>query len=72
MRENRDILLVCIYVDDLIFTGSNSSMFGEFKKAMMREFEMTDIGLMSYYLGIEIKQMEDVIFISQEGLQGKF
>jgi len=55
VRENGDILLVCIYVDDLIFTGSNSSMFGEFKKAMTREFEMTDIGLMSYYLDIEIK-----------------
>ena len=39
-------------------------MFEEFKKAMTKEFEMTDIGLMSYYLGIEVKQEEDNIFIS--------
>ena len=42
-------------------------MFKDFKKAMAREFEMTDIGLMAYYLGIEVKQMEEGIFISQEG-----
>uniref|UniRef100_A0A2N9F020 Integrase catalytic domain-containing protein n=1 Tax=Fagus sylvatica TaxID=28930 RepID=A0A2N9F020_FAGSY len=47
--------------------GNNPSMFEDFKNAMAREFEMTDIGLMAYYLGIEVKQMEEGIFISQEG-----
>ncbi|KAL0451615.1 UNVERIFIED_CONTAM: Copia protein [Sesamum latifolium] len=42
-------------------------MFDDFKRAMAKEFEMTDIGLMSYYLGIEVKQRDDGIFISQEG-----
>ncbi|OMO69396.1 Integrase, catalytic core [Corchorus capsularis] len=60
------ILIVCLYVDDLIFTGNNPKMFEEFKRAMNREFEMTDLGLMSYYLGIEVKQMEEGIFITQE------
>ena len=46
--KDRDILIMCIYVDHLIFTGSNPSMFEEFKKAMINEFEMIDIGLMSY------------------------
>ncbi|GLT98425.1 hypothetical protein SLE2022_159300 [Rubroshorea leprosula] len=59
-------MLVCLYVDDLIFTGNNANMFEEFKKAMTQEFEVTNIGLMSYYLGIEVKQNEDGIFISQE------
>ena len=62
-----NILIVCLYVDDLIFTGNNPNTFEEFKKAMTREFEMTDIGLMAYYLGVEVKQREDGIFISQEG-----
>ena len=66
-NKNGDMLFVCLYVDDLIFTGNNPKMFEDFKKAMTREFEMTDIGLMSYYLGIEVKQMEEGIFISQEG-----
>ena len=58
---------MCLYVDDLIFTGSNPSMFDEFKKEMTKEFEMTDIGLMSYYLGIEVKQEGKGILITQEG-----
>ncbi|KAL5540945.1 hypothetical protein UlMin_044921 [Ulmus minor] len=44
----------------------NPRMFDEFKKVMTREFEMTDIGLMAFYLGIEVKQKEEEIFISQE------
>nr|XP_016452562.1 PREDICTED: uncharacterized mitochondrial protein AtMg00810-like [Nicotiana tabacum] len=51
--------------DDLIFTGNNPKMFEEFNKAMAREFEMTDISLISYYLGIQVAQRKDVIFISQ-------
>ncbi|KAG6414490.1 hypothetical protein SASPL_127292 [Salvia splendens] len=46
--------------------GKNPSMFEEFKKAMTDEFEMTDIGLMAYYLGVEVKQLEDGAFITQE------
>ena len=42
-------------------------MVDEFKKTMAQEFEMTDIGLMTYYLGIEVKQTKEGIFISQEG-----
>ncbi|KAE8706195.1 hypothetical protein F3Y22_tig00110403pilonHSYRG00175 [Hibiscus syriacus] len=61
-----DILIMCLYVDDLIFIGSNSSMFNEFKDVMMKEFEMTDMGFMAYYLGIEVKQQKDEIFISHE------
>ena len=53
--QNGDILIVCLYVDDLIFTCSNPSMFDKFKKEITKEFKMTDIGLMSYYLGIEVK-----------------
>jgi hypothetical protein len=53
-------------VDDLIFTGNNPSMFKDFKKVMTQEFKITDIGLMFYYLGIEVKQIEKGIFISQE------
>ena len=53
-------------MDDLIFTRNNPKMFGDFKQTMIKEFEMMDIGLMSYYLRIEIKQGEDGIFVNQE------
>ncbi|GKD46821.1 retrovirus-related pol polyprotein from transposon TNT 1-94 [Tanacetum coccineum] len=64
--ENKSILLACLYVDDLIFTENSQSMIDELKKSMTREFDMTDIGLMSYYLGIEVKQTDKGIFICQE------
>jgi len=60
------MLIVCLYVDDLIFTGNCSLMFDEFKKSMMNEFEMTDLGMMHYFLGIEIVQSDIGIFLSQK------
>lgn len=64
--EGTDFLLVCLYVDDLIYFGSNMKMLEDFKKNMMNEFEMTDLGLMRYFLGIQVKQSKGHIFLSQE------
>ncbi|KAF2308357.1 hypothetical protein GH714_000231 [Hevea brasiliensis] len=66
VKENGNMLIVCLYIDDLIFTRNSPLMFEEFKKEMAEEFDMTDIELMSYYLGIEVKQSDDGIFISQK------
>lgn len=59
------ILIVCLYVDDLIFTGNDEHMFVEFKNSMMHEFDMTDLGKMRYFLGIEVMQRPESIFICQ-------
>ncbi|KAG8481752.1 hypothetical protein CXB51_027230 [Gossypium anomalum] len=59
------MLIVSLYVDDLIFTGNYSSMFNEFKKSMMIEFEMSNLSMMHYFLGIKVVQSADGIFISQ-------
>jgi hypothetical protein len=59
------ILFACLYVDDLLFTGNNPIMFEAFKKSMVQEFEMTDIGLMAHFLGLEVVQKEEGIFVSQ-------
>jgi transposase InsO family protein len=58
-----NILLVCIYVDDMIYTGN--LMLQEFKTVMQKEFEMTDMGLMRYFLGLEVDQSDQGIFICQ-------
>ena len=55
-----------LYVDDLLYIGSSAEMLAEFKEAMFNEFETTDNGLMSFFLGIEVKQQQDEIFISQK------
>ena len=60
-------LVVTLYVDDLIFMGNSQRLIDEFKEDMKKEFEMTDLGLMKYFLGIEVKQLKEGIFISQEG-----
>ena len=49
-----EILTACLYVDDLLFTGNSKQMFHKFKQATFKEFEMTDSGLMSFFLGIEV------------------
>lgn len=61
-----DFLIVSLYVDDLIYTGTTAKLVEEFKYSMMKEYEMTDLGLMKYFLGIQVKQSENGIFISQE------
>ena len=65
-NEDGDIMIVCLYVDDMIFTGNNPGMFSEFKKVMTTQFEMTDIGQMSYFLGVEVNQTKNGIFMSQK------
>lgn len=49
-------MFVCLYIDGMIFIGNNPNMFNDFKKAMAKEFEMTDIGHMSYFLEVEVNQ----------------
>jgi hypothetical protein len=61
-----DILIISLYVDDLLVTGSNISLVEEFKQEMKEVFEMTDLGLMTYFLGMEITQKKNEIFICQK------
>lgn len=49
-------LILSVYVDDLIYTSENAVMLEDFKKSMMNTFEMIDLGLMRYFLGIEVTQ----------------
>jgi hypothetical protein len=60
------ILIVVLYVDDLVFIRDDDFLIVNFKEAMKREFEMTHLGLLRYFIGIKVKKMHDGIFISQE------
>jgi hypothetical protein len=51
-----DILLVGVYVDDLVITGSSLAAVEEFKEEMKRRFLMSDLRLLSFYLGFEVRQ----------------
>jgi len=66
IKQSIDMFLtVVLYVDVLIFMGSDKALIEEFKKEMKGEFEMTNLGLLKFLFGIEVQQLEHGIFISQ-------
>lgn len=64
-QDDNCILLLCLYVDDILYTGSSEKYLKEFRDSMMNTFEMSDLGPMSYFLGLEIVQRRGLIFVSQ-------
>ena len=60
------ILIVSLYVDDIIYTGSSSKLMLEFKTEMMKQYEMTDLGLLHHFLGLGVIQTESYIFLHQK------
>ena len=65
-EANGDLLIVCVYVDDLLVTGSSVGLIVEFKLEMARRFEMSDLGKLTYYLGIEVRQTDNGIVLTQD------
>jgi Reverse transcriptase (RNA-dependent DNA polymerase) len=66
-----ETLIVVLYVDDLIFMENSSIMVEEFKGAMMKEFEMTELRLIKYFLGLEVKQHEKGILSRKKHMRRK-
>ena len=62
-HKNKDIL-VQIYVDDIIFGSTNELLCKEFSSCMSNEFEMSMMGELKYFLGLQIKQNGEEIFIN--------
>jgi len=56
---------VQIYVDDIIFGATQDSVSEEFVAAMQGEFEMSMMGELSFFLGLQVKQTKDGIFLCQ-------
>jgi hypothetical protein len=50
--QGTSLLLMCLYVDDLIFTENDETLFSSFKHSMMKEFDMMYLGRMRYFLGL--------------------
>ncbi|GJR42555.1 putative ribonuclease H-like domain-containing protein, partial [Tanacetum coccineum] len=64
--DKGDILLVQVYVDDIIFRSTKKSLCTEFEKMMHKKFQMSSMGELTFFLGLQVKQKEDGIFISQD------
>lgn len=64
--EGDDLLVVLVYVDDIIFGCTNDRSVQWFSNSMQTDFEMSLIGELSYFLGLQINQSSAGLFISQE------
>nr|GEV79064.1 retrovirus-related Pol polyprotein from transposon TNT 1-94 [Tanacetum cinerariifolium] len=64
-KHGEDILLVQIYVDDIIFGSTNPKLSKQFEKLMHIKFEMSMMGELKFFLGIQIHQSPHGIFINQ-------
>ena len=63
--KGQDILVVQIYVDDIIFGSTNDSLCKWFSKCMHSEFDMSMMGELNYFLGLQIKQTPEGIYVHQ-------
>ncbi|GJX08899.1 putative ribonuclease H-like domain-containing protein [Tanacetum coccineum] len=66
LQVKGDILLVQIYVDDIIFGSTKKELCTEFEKLMHKKFQMSSMGELTFFLGLQVMQKEDGIFISQD------
>nr|GEU98919.1 putative ribonuclease H-like domain-containing protein [Tanacetum cinerariifolium] len=65
-RQNRDILLVQVCVDDIIFGSTKEELCNEFERLMKDNFQISSMGELTFFLKLQVKQKEDRIFISQD------
>ncbi|GJU71228.1 putative ribonuclease H-like domain-containing protein [Tanacetum coccineum] len=65
-RHKGDILLVQVYVDDIIFGSTKKELCNAFEKLMHEKFQMSSMGELTFFLGLQVKQKKDGIFISQD------
>ncbi|GJU51378.1 putative ribonuclease H-like domain-containing protein [Tanacetum coccineum] len=65
-KDKHDIILVQVYVDNMIFGSTKKSWWDEFEALMKSRFHMSSMGELTFFLGLQVKQKEDGIFISQD------
>ncbi|GKE34625.1 putative ribonuclease H-like domain-containing protein, partial [Tanacetum coccineum] len=66
-----DILLVQVYVDDIIFGSTKKSLCTDFEQIIHKRFQMSSMEEITFFLGLQVKQKEDGIFISQDKYVGE-
>ncbi|CAA7046855.1 unnamed protein product [Microthlaspi erraticum] len=65
LEKKNEMMMVQIYVDDIIFGGTSEKLVENFVKSMTKEFKMSMVGELKYFLGLQVNQTEKGIFISQ-------
>ncbi|GKC02309.1 putative ribonuclease H-like domain-containing protein, partial [Tanacetum coccineum] len=65
-KDKHDIILVQVYIDDMIFGSTKKSWCDDFEALMQIRFQMSSMGELTFFLGLQVKQKEDGIFIIQD------
>nr|GFC51776.1 uncharacterized mitochondrial protein AtMg00810-like [Tanacetum cinerariifolium] len=69
-KQREDFILVQVYVDDIIFGSSNPQLCREFEVLMHEKFQMSAMSEFNFFLGLQVQQKEDGIFLSQDTYVG--
>ncbi|KAJ9544531.1 hypothetical protein OSB04_024238 [Centaurea solstitialis] len=64
-KSGEDLIIVQIYVDDIIFASTKPEMCQEFENTMKSQFKMSMMGELTFFLGLQVRQRPDGIFINQ-------
>jgi hypothetical protein len=65
LKHGVDILIVQVYMDDIIFGGSSHSLVARFAEDMSKKFDMSMMGELQFFLGLQIKQAKEGTFVHQ-------
>nr|GEV08477.1 hypothetical protein [Tanacetum cinerariifolium] len=65
-RQRGNFILVQVYMDDIIFGSSNPKLYREFEALMHEKFQMSAMGELNFFFGLQVLQKEDGIFLSQD------
>ena len=63
-RVGKELLVILVYVDDLLITGSNLNLIQQVRKYLQYKFKMKDLGELKYFLGIEFSRNVDGILMN--------
>jgi len=64
-NKGEDFIIIQVDVDDIIFGATNDSICKELSNLMSKEFEISEVGELTFFLGLQIKQLNDGTFVSQ-------
>ena len=69
--SDEETIIICLYVDDLLITGSSTSEINKVKEKLKLEFEMTDLGELSFFLGMEFVKLKVGMVMYQQKYIGE-
>ena len=71
VATGKEGLVIGVYMNNLIITGARAEDIDSFKREMAARFRMSDLGMLSYYLGIKVRQGKEALMLGQSAYASK-